>query len=33
VTAVIFCSLIVYFLMPDTKKTSRIDAELTQAGA
>ena len=27
VTLVIFCSLLVYFLMPDTKKTSRIDAE------
>ena len=26
-TAVIFCSLLVYFLMPDTKRTSRIDAE------
>ena len=26
-TAVIFCSLLVYFLMPDTKKTSLIDAE------
>jgi len=26
-TAVIFCSLMVYFLMPDTKATSRIDEE------
>ena len=26
-TAIIFCSLLVYFLMPDTKKTSLIDAE------
>jgi MHS family alpha-ketoglutarate permease-like MFS transporter len=26
-TAVIFCSLVVYFLMPDTKATSRIDEE------
>jgi MHS family alpha-ketoglutarate permease-like MFS transporter len=32
-TAVIFCSLIVYFLMPDTKKTSRIDAELAPPAA
>ena len=27
VSAVILCSLVVYFLMPDTRKTSRIDAE------
>jgi MHS family alpha-ketoglutarate permease-like MFS transporter len=27
-SAIAFCSLLVYFLMPDTKKTSLIDAEL-----
>lgn len=27
-TAVIGCSLLVYFIMPDTKQTSKIDAEL-----
>lgn len=32
-TAIIFCSLLVYFLMPDTKQTSRIDAELTAPDA
>jgi MHS family alpha-ketoglutarate permease-like MFS transporter len=26
-TAVIFCSLLVYFLMPDTQKTSQIDRD------
>lgn len=26
-TAVIFCSLLVYFLMPDTRRTSRIDLD------
>ena len=29
-TAVVFCTLIVYFLMRDTKATSQIDAEATQ---
>jgi MHS family alpha-ketoglutarate permease-like MFS transporter len=32
-TAVIFCSLIVYFLMPDTKQVSRIDNELAPPAA
>jgi MHS family alpha-ketoglutarate permease-like MFS transporter len=32
-TAVIFCSLLVYFFMPDTKETSRIDAELAPPAA
>jgi MHS family alpha-ketoglutarate permease-like MFS transporter len=32
-TAVIFCSLIVYFVMPDTKQTSLIDAELAPPAA
>jgi hypothetical protein len=27
VTACIFCSLVVYALMPDTRKTSRIDRD------
>jgi MHS family alpha-ketoglutarate permease-like MFS transporter len=30
-TAVIFCSLLVYFLMPDTKAVSRIDADALSA--
>jgi MHS family alpha-ketoglutarate permease-like MFS transporter len=33
VSFVIFCSLIVSFLLPDTKKTSRIDAELAPPAA
>jgi MHS family alpha-ketoglutarate permease-like MFS transporter len=31
-TAVIFCSLLVYFLMPDTKAASRIDSDAPGAG-
>ncbi len=31
-TAVIFCSLLVYFLMPDTKKTSQIDRDEAVSG-
>ena len=30
-TAVIFCSLLVYFLMPDTKQTSQLDKEARAA--
>lgn len=32
-SAVIACSLAVYFIMPDTKKTSKIDAELAGSGS
>jgi MHS family alpha-ketoglutarate permease-like MFS transporter len=31
-TAVIFCSLLVYFLMPDTQKTSQIDRDVPVSG-